>query len=158
FSAAADAAQFNYGAFSQLGGIHPYVLNPLDSAFVTLPDFLDRVHVINSFADAEAYLSRLEAVATAIDQETEHARQDSQAGVTPPGFIIDDTLKELDAIIGVPADQQIYITSFRRKLDALVAQQAAGSAQAQASAREQRLLGQALAMVRDKIMPAHQRA
>ncbi|MES1200164.1 MAG: DUF885 domain-containing protein [Pseudomonadota bacterium] len=157
FTAAAAGADYSYGDFSQLGGIHPYVLNPLDSAFVTLPDFLDRVHQINDFGDAEAYLTRLQSVAGAIDAETARAREDSGNGVAPPGFIIDDTLKELDAIISVAPENQVYVTSFKRKLDALVAKQT-GAAQTQAAARAQRMLAQAVAAVRDNIIPAHQRA
>ncbi|HVY84230.1 MAG TPA: DUF885 domain-containing protein [Caulobacterales bacterium] len=157
FEEAAAGAAYDYGDFSQFGGMAPYVLNPLDSAFVTLPDFLDRVHVINTFADAENYLARLRAVSDAIDQETQHARQDAAAGVTPPGFIIDDTLKELDDVIAVPAEAQTYVTSFKRKLDNLVAHTPA-NAQAQAAQRAQSMLGQAVAVVRDRIIPAHQRA
>jgi len=157
FTAAEAGARYTYGDFSQLGGIHPYVLNPLDSAFVTLPEFFDRTHQISDFADAEAYLTRLQGAVTAIDQETDRARQDAGNGVTPPSFIIDDTLKELDDIIGTPPDQLVYVTSFKRKLDALVSRQS-GAAQTQAAARSQRMLAQALAIVRDRIVPAHQRA
>ncbi len=67
FEAAASAAAFDYGDFSPLGGLKPYVLNQLDSAFLTLPAFLDERHPIATPADAEAYLARLRAVAVAID-------------------------------------------------------------------------------------------
>ncbi|HWA00311.1 MAG TPA: DUF885 domain-containing protein [Caulobacterales bacterium] len=158
FEAAAAGAVHEYGDFSQLGGIHPYALNPLDSAFVTLPDFLDRLHEVNTFADAEDYLARLRAVAVAIDQDIQHARQDAAAGVSPPGFIIDDTLRELDDIIGVRPEAQTYVTGFKRKLDSLVSRAGNANAQAQAAQRAQGLLAQAVAIVRDRVIPAHQRA
>ncbi|MES1197102.1 MAG: DUF885 domain-containing protein [Pseudomonadota bacterium] len=158
FEAAANAASYSYGNFSQFGGVEPYALNPLDSAFLTLPDFLDRLHAVNNWADADAYLARLRGVAQAIDQETDHARQDAQAGVMASGFIIDDTLKELDDVIAIAPEAQTYVTSFKRKLDALVTQAPDANVQAQTNARAQAMLGQALQIVRERIIPAHQRA
>jgi uncharacterized protein (DUF885 family) len=37
FEAAAGGANFEYGIFDPLGGLQPYVLNQMDSAFLTLP-------------------------------------------------------------------------------------------------------------------------
>ncbi|MBX9745704.1 MAG: DUF885 family protein, partial [Hyphomonadaceae bacterium] len=119
FEAASDAAAFDYGDFSPLGGARPYVLNQLDSAFLTLPSFLDERHPIATLTDAENYVARLRLVADAIDAETERARADAQRGVRPPLYIIDLTLTQLDQIIAQPAMQQIYITSLQRKLAAL---------------------------------------
>ena len=73
FANVAGAAAFNYGDFGPLGGAHPYVINQMDSAFITLPSFLDERHDVTDTASAEAYITRLRAVADAIDQETDHA-------------------------------------------------------------------------------------
>jgi uncharacterized protein (DUF885 family) len=158
FEAAAAGAVFEYGAFDPLGGLRPYVLNQLDSAFLTLPSFLDERHVIASTADAEAYIARLSAVAEAIDQETARARADADRGVRPPLFIIDNTMALLQGVIAQAPVQQPYVVSFRRKLDALAAAQTDPAARDAALQRNLGLVARAEAVVRDEIIPAHQRA
>src|SRR5262249_11494014 len=49
----------------------PYVLTQMDGAYASVPDFLDSKHEIETKADADAYLDRLQGFATAIDQESE---------------------------------------------------------------------------------------
>ncbi|MBL8538142.1 MAG: DUF885 domain-containing protein [Hyphomonadaceae bacterium] len=158
FAAAAQGADFAFGDFTPLGGMKPYVLNQLDSAFLTLPSFLDERHDIRSTADAEDYLLRLRQVAAAIDAETARARADAQAGVRPPLFIMDATLRLLDDAIAQPLAAQPYIVSFRRKLDQLAATESDASRRAAADQRNLAFLARADGIVRDSIIPAHQRA
>jgi uncharacterized protein (DUF885 family) len=157
FEAAAEGAAFDYGDFSPMHGLRPYVLNQLDSAFLTLPVFLDERHPIASTADADAYLARLSTVAAAIDGETARARTDAEHGVVPPYFIIDATVALLDRIASTSPTNQIYFTSLQRKLDALVA---AANANARPALEQRRMtyLGRAEQIVRERIIPAHQRA
>lgn len=157
FANAAAGAAFDFGDFAPLSGAKPYVLNQLDSAFLTLPSFLEERHAIASLEDAEAYLSRLEQVSEAIDAETERARADSAIGVRPPIFIIDATLSLLDEAARQPVLAQPYITSFRRKLEALAAASEPGS---RAAIERQNLsfIARAEVIVRERIVPAHQRA
>jgi uncharacterized protein (DUF885 family) len=158
FEAAASGAAFEYGDFSPLGGLRPYVLNQMDSAFLTLPSFLDERHDIQTPDDAEAYLARLRAVADAIDAETARARVDAGNGVRPPLFIMDETIQALEAVLEQPPVQQLYVTALQRKLDALAG---AVSDPAQRAAMQQRNAGyvaRAEAIVRDDVLPAHQRA
>lgn len=158
FASAAQGAAFEYGDFSPLGGASPYVLNQLDSAFLELPSFLDERHSVNSPADAEAYLARLRATAEAIDAETARAGADSERGVRAPLFIIDATLEALSAAVIAAPILQPYVINFRRKLDALAT---AETDAAKRAALEQRNLGfvaRAELIVRDHILPAHQRA
>jgi len=157
FANTAEGAAFNYGNFAPLGGIQPYVLNQLDSAFITLPSFLDERHPVQTAADAEAYLRRLRAAADAIDQETERARRDAQNGVRPPLFIMDTTLAMLQGILQQPAISQPYVTSFRRKLDALLAA-APENARPEMEQRNLGYIARAEAIVRDHVLPAHARA
>jgi len=158
FTATAAGAEFSYGGFSALGGISPYVLNQLDSAFITLPSFLDERHDIRNAADAEAYISRLHAVARAIDQETERARADAQAGVRPPGFIMDATFLALQAALQAPVMQQPYMLTFKRKLDELAAAETDPQARTDLDRRHLAYLARAEIIVRDEIIPAHRRA
>jgi uncharacterized protein (DUF885 family) len=158
FANAASGAAFGYGAFSPLGGVQPYVLNQLDSAFITLPSFLDERHDIATPADAEAYIARLRAVAVAIDQETERARADAALGVRPPGFIMDATFLALQSVLQQPAMAQPYMVSLRRKLDQLAAAETDPARRAEIEQRNLGYLARAEAIVRDNILPAHQRA
>jgi uncharacterized protein (DUF885 family) len=158
FAAAAGGAAFEYGDFTPLGGVRPYVLNQLDAAFLTLPAFLDDRHTVANDDDAEAYLARLRAVATAIDAETERARADAERGVRPPRAIIDLTLSLLDETVAQSPMQQVYVTGLQRKLGLIAA---AETDAARRAAIEQRHLGyvaRAEAIVRDHVIPAHRRA
>ena len=158
FEAAAAGAAFEYGDFSPLGGLRPYVLNQMDSAFLTLPSFLDERHEIATPADAEAYLTRLRAAAQAIDDETARARADADRGVRPPLFIIDATIAALDDVMAQPPLQQLYVTALRRKLDAMTAGVSDPAELAAAQQRNAGYLARAEAIVRDHVLPAHQRA
>lgn len=158
FGHAAGGAVFDYGDFTPLGGVHPYVLNQLDSAFLTLPSFLDERHAVANAADAENYLRRLRAVADAINQETERARADAERGVRPPLFIIDATLGLLNGVIAEPLAAQPYIVSFKRKLDALAAAETDAPRRAQIERANLTLLARAEIIMREHVIPAHQRA
>jgi uncharacterized protein (DUF885 family) len=96
-------------------------------------------------------------VATAIDGETERARADAARGVRPPLAIIDLTLQLLDEAIRQPPTQQLYFTGFRRKLDALAAQ-APEAERAALQQRHQSYLARAEIILREHVIPAHQRA
>jgi uncharacterized protein (DUF885 family) len=158
FEGASSGAAFSYGDFSALGGLRPYVLNQMDSAFLTLPSFLDERHEIATPEDAEAYLARLRAVADAIDNETARARIDSGNGVRPPTFIIDATIAALDDVMAQPAVQQLYVTALQRKLDMLAAAVSDPAARGAMQQRNAGYVARAEAIVRDHILPAHQRA
>ncbi|WP_158765226.1 DUF885 domain-containing protein [Terricaulis silvestris] len=158
FEAAAMGADFDYGVFTPMGGVSPYVLNQMDSAFLTLPSFMDDRATVQNTADAEAYLTRLRAVGDAIDQETAQARLDAGRGVRPPLFIIDATIGLLDGVIGEPPIQSIYVTSFRRKLAALATAETDAARRATIEQRNLGFVARAEQIVRDHVIPAHQRA
>jgi uncharacterized protein (DUF885 family) len=158
FEDAAAGAAFTYGDFSALGDVRPYVLDQLSSAYITLPDFMDHRTAIANAADADNYIARLRQVAVAIDAETARSRADAEAGVRPPDFIIDGAIQQLDALSTTSLAQQPYLVSLRGKLDAWVAAQADAAQRERAQARAQMVLAQAEQIVRDQIVPAHQRA
>jgi uncharacterized protein (DUF885 family) len=97
----------------------PYVLNQMGgSAYHDLPDFLDSQHPIADKADAEAYLSRLSAFATALDQDDEEARLDQSLGVVPPDFVLDRTLEELRALRDAAPEKSVLVASIVRRTKA----------------------------------------
>ncbi len=176
FRAAAAGARYTYGRYEGIDGFSPYVLNQLDSAFLTLPDFMDSRARVTSIRDALDYVSRLKDVAVAIDAETARARTDADAGIIPPDFVIDRTLAALDAVNGTHPSTWTYVTAFRRKLEAIVgpmgpsdpaavaptgvapAAPPAEAAKKQDFTRARALLAQAETIVATKIYPAHLRA
>ncbi len=103
---------FNYGGG---GSGAPYILSQLNGAYQSIPDFLDTQHSIETKNDADAYLSRLNAFARVMDQELEQARHDVKAGVTPPDFVIDKTLVQMQAFLDTPADKATVVTSIVRR-------------------------------------------
>ncbi|CAN7235370.1 DUF885 family protein [Phenylobacterium sp. LjRoot219] len=89
-------------AYGLQGGGAPYVLSQLTGAYQTVPSFLATQHGIETKADADAYLARLEAFATIMDQETERARRDVGLGVIPPDFVIDRALTQMKGLQVAP--------------------------------------------------------
>jgi uncharacterized protein (DUF885 family) len=158
FSMISNAAAFTYGDLRPLDGVRPYVLNQLDSAFVTLPSFFAERHPIGSSADAENYIARLGAVADALDGETARARADAAAGIRPPRFIIDATLAQLEAIVSLPPLAQPYVADLRAKLDARAASTSDAAQRAALERENLAFVARAEAIVREEIIPAHQRA
>ncbi|AQR73387.1 DUF885 family protein [Sphingomonas sp. LM7] len=112
----AAAARFRYGSNSD--GFSPYVLSQLGGAYRDIPDFLDSQHRLENAADADAYLSRLEAFPKAIDNDTARQRDDAARGVFAPDYILDTTLKQIAAMRDPAAANTVMVTSLAAKLAA----------------------------------------
>ena len=112
FGAAVNDAIYKTG-YDQIGS--PYVVSQLTGAYQSIPDFLDSQHSIATTADAEAYLSRLAAFATALDQESEILRRDTARGVTPPDFVIERTVGQLKSLRDAPPATANLVQSLARR-------------------------------------------
>jgi uncharacterized protein (DUF885 family) len=88
----AETVSIPYGNFS--GYPIPYVISQLTGSYQSVPDFLDSQHKIETRADCDAYVSRLQAFARNVDLEVQQARADAARGVIPPVYIIDKTLTQ----------------------------------------------------------------
>ena len=108
-----DGERFDYG--NNGFGFTPYVLTQQDGAYQGIPDFLDQQHPVANAADADAYLARLTAFATALDQNSEAQRHDAALGVFAPAFNLDTTLAQLRALRDRPAAETVLATSIARK-------------------------------------------
>lgn len=73
----------------------PYTITQQQGAYFETPDFLDSQHTITTAADAEAYLSRLSAFATALDQDSAVQKSEAARGILAPGFSLDLALGQL---------------------------------------------------------------
>ena len=108
--------RFGYGETA--GRYAPYVLSQLTGAYRDVPDFLDSQHRVKDAADADAYLSRLEAFPKAMDAELDRQKVDAAKGVFAPDYILDTTLKLQAALRDQPAAQTVLVASFAKKLAA----------------------------------------
>ena len=85
-------------AYGQQGAGAPYVLSQLTGAYQNIPSFLATQHTVETVADCDAYLSRLEDFASVMDQEVERGRRDVGLGVIPPDFVIARTATQMHAL------------------------------------------------------------
>ena len=95
-------------------GPSPYVVSQLTGAYQSTPEFLDTKHPIETSADADAYLARLEAFAGQLDHDTERMAHDAGLGVVPPDFLLDTTLIQMTAS-RTPAEDNTMVASLARR-------------------------------------------
>jgi len=119
----------------------PYVVAQNTGAFVEIPDFLDSNHAVATAADADAYLTRLEAYAAALDGETERLAHDRGLGVVAPDFLLDKTLKQMKGARAQPLSEWGLVTSLARRTGDIPGGHA----------------GRAAALASDKVAPAMDR-
>ncbi len=94
---------------------NPYVISQLNGLYSQIPSFLDNQHTIETKADADAYLSRLEQFAIRLDEEAEVARHDVALGVVPPDFALSKTLIQMNALRAESADSAPMTMSVVRR-------------------------------------------
>jgi uncharacterized protein (DUF885 family) len=107
----AAIAAFDFGGSSF--GPSPYVVSQLTGVYQTFPDFMDTKHTIETAADCDAYLSRLEAFAGQLDGDTERMKHDVALGVAPPDFILDRALEQMSLFRTTP-DKSLLVTSIAK--------------------------------------------
>jgi uncharacterized protein (DUF885 family) len=73
----------------------PYVITQQTGAYFSIPDVLNSAHPIDTEADAQAYLSRLEQFATVLDNETAEQQRQAARGFLAPGWSLDLALKQM---------------------------------------------------------------
>ena len=147
-TAVAAGERFPYG--SNGIGYSPYVISQQDGVYQSLPDFLDSQHVVKTKTDADTYLARLEAFATALDQNSEAQRADAARGVFAPSFCLDTALAQLKALRDQPAAQTVLVSSIaRRTKEAGIAGDYAARAEAIVTGKVFPALDRQIALVRE---------
>ncbi len=101
--------RFPYGSIG--GRTAPYVLSQLTGAYYTVPDFLAKDHKIDTREDVDTYLARLKAFAVALDQQTTYFNHDVGLGVTPPDFIVAETIGNLKKLADASASSSVLVRS-----------------------------------------------
>jgi uncharacterized protein (DUF885 family) len=106
-------APFHFGSAG--GRPAPYVVSQLGGAYYQVPDFLDTQHPIHNAQDADYYLARLEAFAANLDQETDRVRHDAALRVTPPDFVLDKAIGNLERLRATPPAETTLVRSLARR-------------------------------------------
>ena len=110
-----ETASFPFGGIAGYNYPIPYVLSQLTGSYQSVPDFLDSQHKIETRADAEAYLARLEAFAANVNAEADHARADAGGGVVAPGFILDKALAQTRTLRAERGEASSLVQSLVRR-------------------------------------------
>lgn len=119
----------------------PYVVAQNTGAFLEIPSLLDTRHTVESTADADAYLARLEAYAGQIAGETGRLHSAAAQGVIAPDFLLDKTLNQLRMASGGNVAEWSLVTSLANRTKNIKGDYASKAAK----------------IAKDKIAPALQR-
>jgi uncharacterized protein (DUF885 family) len=128
-----------------------YVFDQMNGAQSDGPAFLINIHRVDTLADAEAYLSRLQTLDTFLDQSIAEAKARQALGVLPPRwvfpYVIDDARNIIaGAPYGPGADSALF-ADFKTKVNKLDI----------APAEKTRLIEAGRKALVDKVKPAYQR-
>ena len=110
-----EIASHPFGGIDNYAYPVPYVVSQLTGAYQSTPDFIATKHPIESAADAEAYLARLDAFAMEIGHDTGRARDDLKRGIVPPDFVADKALAQLAALRGQSGEKSTLVSSLARR-------------------------------------------
>ncbi len=77
----------------------PYVVIQNVGAYLDTPRFLDSDHTVKDASDAEAYLARLDGMASQLGGELARMKDARGKGLIPPAFLLDKADKQLEAVL-----------------------------------------------------------
>ena len=103
----AEGARFPYGG----AGATPYVVDQQTGIVANGGGFLNSQHPVETADDAEAYLDRLGAYATVLDQETDRIREAAGRSVIAPEFLLTTALEQMKALRAQAAAETRLATS-----------------------------------------------
>jgi uncharacterized protein (DUF885 family) len=131
----------------------PYVVSQNTGAFLEIPSMLDDRHTVETTADAQAYLARMEAYAGQLDGETARLRSAAARGVIAPDFLLDQAIKQIDIARGGNIAAWPLVTSLAKRTAKL-----AGSFAKQAQQIAQEKVAPALNRQHDELVAHRQHA
>ncbi|MET0240164.1 MAG: DUF885 domain-containing protein [Sphingobium sp.] len=106
FRTALDGMALPYGV-ATIGGWRntPYAVIQNVGAWLDVPQLFDGDQPVGGAADADAYLLRLEGMATQLDAETARIRAAREFGLVPPSFLLDKTIAAMTGSIAEVAKE-----------------------------------------------------
>ena len=78
---------------------YDYPVNQMHGYHAEIPAFLINMHRIDSVADAEAYIERLNGMTTVMDQIIEGLKVREQNGILPPKFVFEKVIEDSRNVI-----------------------------------------------------------
>ena len=93
-----------------------YRVNQISGALVEMPQFLTDRHAIKDKRSVERYLSRLQEFGRVLREVKVRVEDDRNAGVTPPDFVIDQSLTGMRAFIADGAAKNPLVTTLPDRL------------------------------------------
>src|SRR5918994_5115303 len=93
----------------------PFVVAQNTGAFLEIPSMLDEQHTVETTADADAYLARLEAYAGQLDGETGRLKAAAAQNVIAPDFLLDKTLAQINIARGGKIPDWSLVQSLARR-------------------------------------------
>ena len=97
--------------YGQGGWPNPYRVSQQGGAYQSTPDFLANQHTIETAADADAYVARVNAFADVLSAETDRLREEYALGVIPPDFILAKAIAQQDGILATNAAASPLVAS-----------------------------------------------
>ena len=93
-----------------------YPINQLFGYQNVWPSFMTDAHWVEDKGDAEAYITRLKKLKYAFRQLQDAMLHRAEAGITPPTFVVNKVLENINSFISVPAAENALVTTFTEKL------------------------------------------
>jgi uncharacterized protein (DUF885 family) len=110
----AEGGRFAYGGDVGV----PYVVSQQGGTVANTGEFLNSQHLIESKADCDAYLARLEQFSTALDQESARMADAAAKGVVPPDYLLAKALGTITELRGTKAGATRLVTSLDERAKA----------------------------------------
>ncbi|WP_063367743.1 DUF885 domain-containing protein [Pseudoalteromonas luteoviolacea] len=139
---------FSAGYIDTWGGHLPYIVNQISGPLMDVPGILQNQHEVNNESQAKAYISRLAAFATMVDQVNEKVLSDAKRGVILPKPLFPNTLSYLTGYTKPKADEHVLVTSFTQKLN---------DVQSMDPATREELARAAVKVIEQRVYPAFER-
>ena len=137
-----------YQRFDWLSSEGLYPISPMFGLEVELPGFMETSHVIKNDKTAVNYVKRLHAMAAKLDGASTQMQWQATQGVVLPAALLERSLTVIeDTVAGKPEDNAL-VASFVARMDKVASLDAA---------RKRELTQQAVAAVREDVVPAYAR-
>ncbi|MBY6127386.1 DUF885 domain-containing protein [Qipengyuania aquimaris] len=95
-----------------------FIFNQMFGAQSQAPAFLINIHRVSNASDAEAYVSRIEGIAPALDTLIAEARSRADDGVMPPDWVYPYVISDVENLLNA-GDDNAVIEDFMGKVDAI---------------------------------------
>jgi len=96
----------------------PYPVNHVFGVQIDLINFLTTYHQIKGQRSARRYIQRLNMIPSKIAGLLESLNLRQEAGVTPPRFVIEKSLRQIENFLSTPIEENPLFTSFFEKATA----------------------------------------